>query len=186
MKKVLAVIAVVTVVFAAGSALAQPKFRQNFDQRRGQQVVQDMPNPHVDQRQGQQFAGDPRFNDRGPRFEGKGNEMPCRGRQGMRGGFGEHMPMFAPDMPEEIRAIVVEVAKLKIDLHAEMSKKPIDKAKALEIFGKIQKAEQEVEVWKFGQRLERIEAFRKQMELNRNVPPAPKAEAPEVPAEKAE
>ena len=126
------------------------------------------------------------FNDRGPRFEGKGNEMPCRGRKSMRGGFSEHMPMFAPDMPEEIRAIVVEVAKLKIDLHAEMSKKPIDKAKALEIFGKIQKAEQEVEVWKFGQRLERIEAFRKKMELNRNVPPAPKAEAPEVPAEKAE
>jgi hypothetical protein len=94
--------------------------------------------------------------------------------------------MFAPDMPEEIKAKVVEAAKLKIDLDAALSARPIDKAEALEIFAQIQKAEQEVDAWKFGKRIERIEEFRKQLEINRNVPPAPKPEAPQAPAEKAE
>ena len=88
--------------------------------------------------------------------------------------------MFAPDMPEEIRAKAVEAAKLRIDLEAVFAAKPIDKAKAMEIFGKIQQTENEVKMWKFGKRLEMMEAFRNQRELNSNVPPAPKA--PEAPA----
>ena len=86
--------------------------------------------------------------------------------------------MFAPDMPEEIRAKVVEAAKLKIDLEAALATKPVDKAKAMEIFGKIQQTENEVEVWKFGKKIDMMEAFRTQQELNRKMPPAPKPEAP--------
>ena len=94
--------------------------------------------------------------------------------------------MFAPDMPEDVKAKVVEAKKLKIDLEAALSSRPVDKAKALEIFGQLKKAEQEVELWMFGKKIDRIEAFRKQQELNRNVPPAPPAPpapAPEAPAE---
>ena len=88
-------------------------------------------------------------------------------------------------MPEDIKAKAVEVAKLRIDLDAALSQKPIDKAKALEVFTQIQKAEQEIEAWKFGKRIEQIEAFRKQQEINRNVPPAP-APKPEEKPETAE
>ena len=114
---------------------------------------------------------------RGAGFEGRGP----RGPRGM---------MFAPDMPEEIKAKAVEAAKLHVDLEAALSAKPVDKAKALEVFTQIQKAEQEIEAWKFAKRIERMEAFRTQQELNRKAAlekdaPAPKPEAP-APAEKAE
>ncbi|MBQ7155399.1 MAG: hypothetical protein IJR85_07605 [Synergistaceae bacterium] len=186
MKKVLAVVAVVCVVFAAGAALAQPKGRDNsrrlpMNQGQGVQAAQNMPGSNVDQRMGRQFEG------RGPAgmppapFEGRGPREMC-GRRGERRGM-----MFAPDMPEEIKAKAVEAAKLRIDLDAALSEKPVNKDKAVAIFAQIQKAEQEIDMWKFGKKIERIEEFRKQQELNRNVPPAPKAEAvPEVPAEKAE
>lgn len=94
--------------------------------------------------------------------------------------------MLAPDMPEDVKAKAVEAAKLRIDLEAALSAQPIDRAKAVEIFGQLKKAEQEVELWMFGKKIDRIEAFRKQQELNRNVPPAPPAPpapAPEAPAE---
>ena len=195
MKKVLAVAAVVCVVFAAGTALAQPRRPfpanqgqqgQHIDQRQPQQMPQDTSRPHVDQRGRQQFAGEPGAEGRrmppAP-FEG-GRGRKCGGHRGM---------MFAPDMPEEVKAKVVEAEKLKVDLRALMSEKTIDKAKALEVFGKLKAAEQEVELWKFSKRLEAIEAFRTQRELNKNVPPAPPAQpapapeasAPEAPAETA-
>ena len=94
--------------------------------------------------------------------------------------------MFAPDMPEDVKAKSVEAAKLHIDLQAALSAKPIDKAKAMEIFAAIQKAENEVEMWKFGKRIEQIEAFRTQRELNSKQLPAPKPEAPAPAPEAAE
>ena len=206
MKKVLAVVAVIAVVCVAGAAFAQPKAReqgrrmppqmmqaqpgQHIDQRQGEQVVQNMPNPHVDQRNNPKFAGESEYQPKG-RGEGKGRpEMPGdfggQGRKcGCGRGRGNGRMMFAPDMPEEIKAKAVEAAKLRIDLDAALSAKPINKAKAMEIFSAIQKAEQEVKAWRFSKRIEQIEAFRKQMELNRNVPPAPApapAEKPEAPA----
>ena len=94
--------------------------------------------------------------------------------------------MFAPDMPEDVKAKVVEAAKLRIDLDAALSAKNIDKAKAMEIFAAIQKAEDEVEAWKFSKRIEMIEAFRTQRELNSKKFPAPKPEAPAPEPENAE
>ena len=65
-----------------------------------------------------------------------------------------------------------------------MTLRPLNKEKALEVFAKMQKVEQEIDAWRFAQRLERIEAFQKQRELNKNVPPArpepAPAEAPET------
>ena len=193
MKKVLAVVAVVCVVCAAGAALAQPRAREDV-RKMPSQAVQGQPGQPMNQRNNQQFAGEPcrcgRGFDRRPE-DGKGNFDP----QGMPGEFGGHghkdgfgrgcgRMMFAPDMPEEIKAKVVEAAKLKIDLEAALSAKPIDKAKALEVFTKIQKTEQEIEAWKFIKHIEQMEAFRTQKELNRKVPPAPAPAPAPKPAEK--
>ena len=186
MKKVLAVVAVVCVVFAAGAALAQPR-TGNDGRRVPPQMTKEFNGEkgHIDQRKAPQFPGE--SFDRGMvrgrmnpamferREPGRDDRMPCRfdgqgrGRRGM---------MFAPDMPEEIRAKVVEAKKLHIDLEAALSTKPIDKAKALEVFTRIQQVENDVEAWKFGKRLEMMEAFRTQQELNRKNFNAPKPEAP--------
>lgn len=185
MKKVLAVIAVVAVVCAAGAALAQP--RGHDDARRMPPQLQKSftgEQGHIDQRQAPKFPGDPNFAGRDPAgmnaapFEERGREFCGMGR-----GRGHGRLDFAPDMPEEIRAKAVEAAKLRIDLEAVFSAKTLDKAKAMEIFSKIQQAENEVRTWRFSKRLERMEAFRTQRELNRNVPPAPPAPKPETPEE---
>ncbi|MBR1673273.1 MAG: hypothetical protein IJ702_10135 [Fretibacterium sp.] len=78
---------------------------------------------------------------------------------------------FAPDMPQEIRVKAVEAAKLRIDLEDVLSQAPIDRAKASDLHSQIMKLDQEVEAWRFNQRLDHIEDFRKQQELNRTVPP---------------
>ncbi len=165
MKKVLAVVAVIAVVCVAGAALAQPRARD--DARRMPPQLQKSftgEQGHIDQRQGQQFTGD-------PNFEGRGRGL-CRMGNGRGNGRGYGRLGVAPDMPEELRAKAVEAAKLRIDLEEVCSAKTIDKAKAMELFGKIQQAENEVRTWRFSKRLERMEAFRTQQELNRNVPPA--------------
>lgn len=117
MKKVLAVVAVVCVVFVAGAAIAQPRGNN---------------------------AG------RMPQF----GELGCR----------RHEPVFTPDMTDEIRAKVVEAEKLRIDLEAELAVKKIDKEKALALFSQLQKAEQEIEVWKFNRKLEMIDKHHEMME----------------------
>ena len=177
MKKVLAVVAVVCVVFAAGAALAQPRANQE-GRRVPPQLMKEFDGEkgHLDQRSPEQ-----RFNrpDR-PEPGRDGENMPCRfgGRRGGR-------MMFMPDMPEEIRAKAVEAAKLRIDLEAALSTRPIDKAKALEIFAKVQQAENEIEAWKFSKRIDMMEAFRTQRELNRKKFDAPKPEAPAPAPEEA-
>ena len=69
--------------------------------------------------------------------------------------------MFAPDMPQEIRAKVVEAEKLHIDLENVLSQKPLNRDKAVELNGQISKLRQEVQAWRFEQRLGRIEEFNK-------------------------
>lgn len=200
MKKVLAVVAVVCVVCVAGAALAQPRAREEGRRlppqaMQGHQPKHHQPQPHQ--------PGQPRF-ERPAEFEGthcfcgkgrednRGKNLGPHGMPGMPGDFEGRGRrggmMFAPDMPEEIKAKVVEAKKLHIDLEAALSAKPIDKAKALEIFGQIQKAEQEIKAWKFSKKLERMEAFRTQQELNRKKFTEQKTEAPvpEAPAETTE
>ena len=177
MKKVLAVVVTVCVVFGATAAFAQPRNFQGFENR-GRYFNQPM-----------NFQGQPgQFCE--PNWNGNGNFGNCAPRQGdgygrrgygygcygfeggCRGGFRGRMNFF-PDMPKEIREKAVELAKLRIDLEEAMSSDPINKAKALDTHAKMQKLEQEIEAWRFAQKLERIEEFKKHAKLNREVPPAP-------------
>ena len=183
MKKILAVVAVLCVVCVAGSAFAQQEGqpKKRLDQRMMPRFAQSMPAQQPGQfrpcRCGEARGAE--FDGRGPR----GAEFDGRGPREHRG------LQFAPDMPEEIKAKVVEAAKLHIDLDAALSAKPIDKAKALEVFGQLQKTEQEIEAWKFAKKIEMIEAFRakKVHPALREPKPAPKAPAPvpEAPAPEA-
>ena len=72
--------------------------------------------------------------------------------------------MFAPDMPKEIREKTVEISKLNIDLDEALTSQPINKAKAREVYGKILKLQQELDVWEFEQYLNDVEAFNRQLE----------------------
>ena len=190
MKKVLAVVAVVCVVCVAGTALAQQHGRGNQSQQmnrqqvmrnapeRPQNVSDDFRAPRRDFRPGQ--PGQP------TRGEMRSPNQP--GHEGMRCGFkgGHREHIFTPDMPKEIRAKAVELAKLRIDLEEAMTSRPLNKEKALEVHAKMQTVKQEISTWRFTQKLERIEAMQKQHELNRNVPPArPGMPAPEKPAPEA-
>ena len=150
MKKVLAVLLIVCVVCAAGAAFAQPG----------------MPRRH--------FAGHDNFN---PEFApGDMPPMPphCRGFR--------HEPegrrmRFAPDMTPELRAKVVELEKLKIDLEEALTSRPVNKAKALEVHKKMQTLKNDLDNWRFEKKLEFIEKMA-------NSKPMPKPEEkpePEAP-----
>ena len=84
----------------------------------------------------------------------------------------------SPDMPDEIRAKVVEAAKLRIDLEDALSRNPLDRARAVELHGKIAKLDQEVAAWRFNKKLDRIEEARKRHELKRKA----RGGVPEKPA----
>ena len=87
-------------------------------------------------------------------------------------------------MPPEIREKAAELAKLRVDLEEALTSKPVNKAKALDVHAKMQKLENEIDTWRFEQKLEHMEDFRKQMELNKKIPPAkpmPKEEAKDAP-----
>ena len=68
---------------------------------------------------------------------------------------------FSPDMPQEIRAKAVEAAKLRIDLEDVLSQTPLNRDKAIELNGQIGKLKQEIQAWRFGQKLNRIEELAK-------------------------
>ena len=94
---------------------------------------------------------------------------PAFGEQGGRGprdGQFQRRGMFAPDMPQEIRAKVVEAEKLHIDLENVLSQKPLNKDKAVKLNGQISKLRQEVQAWRFEQKLNRIEEFNKKLVEN--------------------
>ena len=88
---------------------------------------------------------------RGPAFGPEG--------RGPRGEQFHQRGMFAPDMPQDIRAKVVEAEKLHIDLENVLSQKPLNKDKAIELNGQISRLRQEVQAWRFEQKLGRIEEF---------------------------
>ena len=157
-KKILAVSLALCVMFAASSAMAYPR-----------RPMHQMP----------------------PREYGYGQEsmmyQPAPfernfGREHRRdfGGRGFHT-RFSPDMPKEIRAMMTEAAKLRIDVDEALYANPVEKEKAFEIHDKIMKLEQDIERWKFVQRVDRIEAFRKQREERRNRVNAAETPNPEQP-----
>ena len=64
-------------------------------------------------------------------------------------------------MPQEVRAKAVDAAKLRIDLENVLSQKPLNREKALELNGQISKLRQEIQAWRFEQKLNRIEEWNK-------------------------
>ena len=91
---------------------------------------------------------------------------------------------FSPDMPDEIRAKAADAAKLRIDLENVMSKKPLDKAKAIEIYTNISKLESEIRVWRFSHRLDRLEkaaAAREAHRAGKHEHHKPEPEKPQEP-----
>ena len=99
----------------------------------------------------------------GQDFNGQGfDQRKGPGPQEARGPRGDKFQkrgMFSPDMPQEIRAKAVEAAKLRIDLEDVLSQKPLNKDKAVELNGQISKLGQEIQAWRFEQKLNRIEEF---------------------------
>ena len=88
---------------------------------------------------------------------------------------------FSPDMPDEIRAKKADAAKLRIDLDNIMTKKPLDKAKALEVYKKLAELETEVRVWRFSNKLDRLEKLEAARKAGKSAPEnaAPENAAPE-------
>ncbi|MCR4818536.1 MAG: hypothetical protein K5841_06225 [Fretibacterium sp.] len=138
---------------------------------------------------GQCFAlrGGPAFGNRGWQYPCMGNFQPCPGfmpdrfcgfggmgfghgrgpafRPEARGPRGEYFPHrgdFSRDMPQEIRAKTVEAAKLRIDLEDVLSRRPLDRKKAVELNSQIDSLRQEIRTWRFQQKLDRIEEFNRQ------------------------
>mgnify|MGYP003571522125 CR=1 FL=1 len=177
MKKTLTALLIACVVFGAAAAFAHDnqERREHFNQQQANHPrlnwQDNQPcdgNNEVREHRNQQMMNHPEFN-RQPGMPGMfgPHERHCRnGHRGMN---------FTPDMPKEIREKAAELAKLRVDLEEAMSSDPVNKAKALDTYSKMQKVEQEIKMWRFTQRLERLEEFKKQMKLNKNVPPAPSA-----------
>ena len=160
-KKFLAVSLALCVMFAASSAMAKS--------RRPMPPMQPM---QPQQEYQYEYDYGPRCMMHQPAPFGRGHRRDF----GSRSFRGER---FSPDMPKEIRAMMTEAAKLRIDLDEALYANPVEKEKAFEIHDKIMKLEQDIERWKFVQRVDRIEKFRKQREENKNIQPAPDAQKPE-------
>lgn len=89
------------------------------------------------------------------------------------GGMDGMRDRYASNMPEDIRAKANELAKLRIDLRDALSRSPIDRAAAIRLHDRAMQLEQEIETWFFGERMNRIEEFRRQQERNRSAAPTP-------------
>ncbi|MCR4818550.1 MAG: hypothetical protein K5841_06295 [Fretibacterium sp.] len=77
--------------------------------------------------------------------------------QASRGGDFAHHAQFFNETPQEIRDKEVEIQKLRIDLRNVLSGNPLDRGKAAELSGQIDKLRQDVRTWRFEQKLNRIE-----------------------------
>ncbi len=113
------------------------------------------------------------------------NDKPCGNLPGnnfMSHGHA-HGLFLIPGMTPEIKAKAVELAKLKIDLEAAFTDKPLDKNKLMNIYKAMSAIEQEINIWKFERHLDKIEEHKRQLELNHTVPTgAPKTEENKEPA----
>lgn len=76
-------------------------------------------------------------------------------RQGHNGGFGFGAPGNI-ELPKEILDKRVEAEKIAIDLRAELSKRPVNRAKALELHKKHQTLRMAISDWWFQQQLDAL------------------------------
>lgn len=197
MKKVLVAVTIVAILGVAGAAAAK---HRNWDRRAdgwgGRQGY------GASRYYERGFQNDDRYYDRGPggrhgagrrggmHHEGWGPDARHHGGrwgEGRGPGFGpmgfngnEWMTQNAPD---EIRAKMTELAKLRIDMRDALTRNPVDRARATEIHGKMTTLMQDVGTWRFNRRLDIIEQRRKEMELNRKIPI--EAPSPAAPGDKA-
>lgn len=147
MKKILAFVLVVSLLAVAGSAFAYG--RGNARMMGGQC--------------GQCDGGNSQMSGRGG-FGGRGGQMMGGGR----GGFGGRGGMMGGEFggrgygrngnaqiqaPDEVKAKFAEVQKMGIDLRTELQKRPVDKAKVLEIHKKMTSLHNEISTWRFSQYL---------------------------------
>jgi hypothetical protein len=68
---------------------------------------------------------------------------------------------FRKDAPEEIRSKMSELAKLRIDMRDALSRRPIDRGRASEVFEKMMTLRREIGSWAFNRRLDALEERQK-------------------------
>ena len=193
MKKILLSLLTLSIALSAGLAFAYAHDDHSMPR-------EEMRRPDFDQQQRRMPLEN--FNGRGRGFNARDYGRPCerfsRNEQRHERGFNrpdfddrhcgnfyghhEHTRGFfiTPGMTPEIKAKAVELAKLKIDLEAAFTDKPLDKAKIINIYKAMSAIEQDINIWRFERRLNFIEERARQIELNRTVPTgAPKIEETE-------
>jgi hypothetical protein len=84
----------------------------------------------------------------GPHTHGGGLEI-CHGQYGV---------WEVPDVPQDIKNKWMEAQKTAIDLETELCKRPVDRAKALELHAKFHSLMRDVSDWHFKQRLDALTA----------------------------
>ena len=150
MKKIALVLLVIVFVSIAGTAMA----------RGGRHGAWKMPGEQRGMREGYygwQHDGE-RHGNRGGWGEGKFGYERRGGWHGMRGRWS--------DVPEEIRAKMTELDKLRIDMRAALYPGSVDRTKATEIFNKMTVLQQELRTWRFERRLDELEKWQKKTETN--------------------
>ena len=75
------------------------------------------------------------------------------------------------DLPQELQEKAKTLEKLRIDLDYALASTPIDRPKALELYGQIQKLRDEIQTAAFTRRLDWIEEAAAQRRLNGTVKP---------------
>ena len=75
------------------------------------------------------------------------------------------------DLPQELQEKAGTLEKLRIDLDYALASTPIDRPKALELYGQIQKLRDEIQTAAFTRRLDWIEEAAAQRRLNGTVKP---------------
>ena len=168
MKKTIAAVTVIVVLGLAGVAVAERhrddgRWRRDGDGacRMGQRGDMDMGRHDGDRSSGYRQGREDRDYMRHGGMDRMGGQAGCD-MMGMGG--------MSKNVPDDVRAKMVELAKLKIDMRDALTRNPVDRAKATEVHGKMAALRQEIGAWRFNQRLDDIERRQKEMELNRKVP----------------
>lgn len=96
----------------------------------------------------------------------------CRGRNG---GWDARRGRVM-DLPQELQEKARTLEKLRIDLDYALASTPIDRTKALELYGQIQKLRNEIQTAAFTKRMDLIEEAAAQRRMNGTVKPGTPAQ----------
>lgn len=179
-KRTILAAAVVAAIFFALTGAASAWNRENP----GRQTPHELKGPKGDRMHGFYSKGNGRF-DGMCRFHGKKEgQHKNRWHRNSAGHYGrfraKHGQRDYARIPEEIRQKAADMDKLKIDLKMELTKRPIDRNKALELHGQISAKRQEIRDWKFAKKLDLLEK-RSAMPMEAPVKPESPAKTEEAP-----